>query len=268
MSAFDKSINALWIGSELSNTELLTILSFLKNGHEFNLWTYESIATPIPAAVIINDANQIIPFKNVFKYKYTNQWGHGKGSYAGFSDIFRYKLLYEKGGWWVDMDVSCLKPFDFEEEYVFRTHHDYPVVGNIMKCPKGSPLMKKCYEQALAVVTEDNRNWDLPIQILNQNITELQLSKYIKEISNQDKWGIVVKYLHKKVTIPENWYAIHWINEEWRRNGISRESFKRKSLLGALIEKYFEKQIADKILNNRFDYKTTLIYAVFKQIFG
>ncbi len=267
MNADNKVINALWIGTTLSNTELLTIHSFLQNGHEFHLWAYDTIETPVPSEVVIENANEIIPREKVFCYKHTNQFGHGKGSFAGFSDIFRYKLLYENGGWWVDMDVTCLKTFDFTEEYVFRSHHDYPVVGNIMKCPKDSVLMKKCYEEAHLTVTEENKNWDLPIQILNKNILQFKLSNYIKEISNQDSWNIVRKYLQKKVPIPLNWYAIHWINEEWRRNNISRESFKRRSLLGSLIEKYFKTQDSAKILNKQFNFKTSFIYAGFKQLF-
>jgi hypothetical protein len=31
----------------------------------------------------------------------------GKGTYAGFSDLFRYKMLFDRGGWWVDTDVVC-----------------------------------------------------------------------------------------------------------------------------------------------------------------
>ena len=45
-------------------------------------------------------------------------------SYAGFSNYFRYKLLLERGGWWVDLDTVCLKPFDFDDEFVFSSEQD------------------------------------------------------------------------------------------------------------------------------------------------
>ena len=37
---------------------------------------------------------------------------HG-GSYAMFADMFRYLLLYLKGGWWSDLDMLCLRPWNF-----------------------------------------------------------------------------------------------------------------------------------------------------------
>jgi hypothetical protein len=44
----------------------------------------------IPNGVTIHDANKIIPAEKIFKYK-------NNGSYAGFANLFRYKLLLEKG---------------------------------------------------------------------------------------------------------------------------------------------------------------------------
>jgi len=50
------------------------------------------------------DGNQIIPEHEAFTYKN----GPGSGSYSAFSNLFRYKLLAQKGGWWIDMDMVCL----------------------------------------------------------------------------------------------------------------------------------------------------------------
>ena len=234
----NKIIHGLWIGKDLSPVELLCISSFIANGHEFHLWAYDNIETELPAGVILEKASDIIPKERVFCYRHFNQFGHGKGSYAGFSDIFRYKLLYEKGGWWVDMDVTCLKPFNFNEPYVFRVHQVLPVVGNIMKCPAGSELMKLCYDQAIKQIDENNTDWHKPIQILNDNIKKLGLNDYIKYLSNQDKWSVVRKFLVMDKRIPVDWYAIHWINEEWRRNKLNKNRLYKNSALGNLYEKY------------------------------
>lgn len=234
----NKTVNALWIGESLSATEILTIKSFLKNGHEFILWTYSDVKTPLPEGTILKDANDIFPQKNVFAYKYSNQFGHGKGSYAGFSDIFRYKLLYLNGGWWTDMDVTCLKPLDFDTDYVFRTHHDLDLVGNIMKCPKNSVLMKKCFEEAVEKVDENNRDWHLPIQILVDNVKELGLTSYIREFSNPDSWNLIRKFLIKNIELDQKWYVIHWVNEEWRRNKIDKNIFLKNALYAELANKY------------------------------
>ncbi|MCF8323269.1 MAG: hypothetical protein K9I26_09045, partial [Flavobacterium sp.] len=102
-------IQSLWIGDTLSLNEQLCITSFLFHGHEFHLYTYGTIKN-VPDDTIIKDANRIIPSDKIFKYR--------KGSYAGFADWFRYKLLFEKGGFWVDTDVICMKPFLFDSNII------------------------------------------------------------------------------------------------------------------------------------------------------
>ena len=136
------------------------------------------------------------------------------------------------------MDVCCLKPFDFNNEYVFRPHHDLAVVGNIMKCPAGSELMKNCYNQALEGVDENNKDWHKPLKILNDNIVQLQLAKYIVELSNHDEWPEIRNMLTRNTEPNPAWYAIHWANENWRANNLSKEHFKRRSTIGQLMKKH------------------------------
>lgn len=242
-------VNGLWIGKKLSNIEILTIKSFIRNGHEFRLWLYDALETPIPDGVIVKDATEIIARENVFNYKKANQWGEGKGSYAGFSDVFRYKLLYENGGWWVDMDVTCIKPLDFEEPYVFRNHDKLAVVGNVMKCPPKSQLMLDCYNKASVEVDENNTDWFKPIQILNDYIAQHQLLNYIKpHISNVDSWDITRQYTLRGKKIPENFYIIHWQNEVWRSKGLDKNCSNKFSTLGKLMKE-------NDIENNRCTFK-------------
>ncbi len=247
-------INALWIGKRLSRLELLTIRSFLSFGYSFRLWLYEELETKLPEGVLIGNANDIIPRDRVFSYRNKNAYGHGKGSYAGFSDIFRYKLLYEKGGWWVDMDVTCLRPLDFTQAYFFRSHHELKVVGNVMKCPRHSDLMRRCYEEASEKVTEHNTDWHKPVNILNQNIDRLDLGKYIVyDVSNQDRWEETSRYIWTDADIPAHWYFIHWQNEEWRTQKVSRSGFYYRSVLARLLRHYQMAEVpesrAEQILN-------------------
>jgi len=234
-----KTVHGLWIGDTLSPLELLTINSFIDKGHEFKLWLYDEMKTQLPPRVLIGDANEIIPSEKIFRYKNISQFGHGKGSVAGFSDIFRYKLLYEHGGWWVDMDITCLKKFDIDKSYFFRKHHNLNVVGNVMKCPKGSLLMKCCYEDAIAEIDEHNTDWHKPINILNKHIDALQLNNYIvKECSNQDRWDDTGRFIYGNEEYPDHWYFIHWQNEEWRNKKIDKSKFYHYSTLAELLYKY------------------------------
>ncbi len=239
LSSSNKIVNGLWIGSRLTLVELLTIHSFLYHGHDFYLWVYDEILTPLPEGVTVMDATTIIPAEDVFSYKHRNQFGHGKGSVSGFSDIFRYKLLYDRGGWWVDMDVVCLEPLDFEDNYVFRKHHELPMVGNIMKCPKESELMKRCYDQASKEVTADNTDWHKPINILIDNIFDLMLDDNIRaDFSNTDDWEEIKQLLRTNDPLPEYFKAVHLCNETWRQKGLEKNDFKIDSTYGHLLHKY------------------------------
>jgi hypothetical protein len=203
----------MWFGNQLSRLEQLTLRSFTHFGHEFHLWVYNDIATPLPVGVSLLDANSIIPSEKIFQNShYDRETGVGKGSLGAFSDLFRYKLLYEYGGIWVDMDVTCLRPFDFEEEYVFRPHR-IGVVGSIIKCPKGSPVMRDSYEEAAATINEQTE-WLAANRILNKHVERFALSRFIKPtISNIDSWLHVIRpFIEELTPIPEEWYAIHWIN--------------------------------------------------------
>lgn len=230
-------IHGLWIGDTLSPIEQLTIQSFIDHGHEFHLWTYQPIKF-VPEKAILQNAADIIPEHRVFKYQHQNKHGHGKGSYAGFSDIFRYKLLYEKGGWWVDMDITCLQPLTFETPYVFRYHHKSHAVGNLMKCPKNSALMLYCYEAAVKQVTSENKNWMLPIEILNEGIRTFDLSQYITDCSNIDSFPVVLGLLSHASPIPQHWKVIHWMNEEFRRMDINKNTFLPNSVLSHFLSRH------------------------------
>ncbi len=260
LSPDNLKVHGLWIGSELSALELLTLHSFIKHGHQFHLWIYEPIKTPLPEKVIIRDANQILDQQHIFSYQFKNTVGHGKGSLAGFSDIFRYKLLYEEGGWWTDMDMTCIKALDFCDAYVFRNHDLLPVVGNLMKCPSKSSLMKDCFERAFQEVKADNRNWLKPIQILNEEITKAQLSKYIqKDIVNPDRWAEVDYFRCFPFQKQKDYYCIHWMNEEWRSRKLNKNECIRFSLLDQLMQAYdipvkrkYLNYYVPRLLKNRF----------------
>ena len=129
-------IQGLWIGPELSVMEQLSVSSFLQHGHEYHLYVYDDVKN-IPAGTVIKDGNEILPAAQIFQYKQ-------QASYSGFSNFFRYKLLLERGSWWVDTDTVCLKPFDFSEEYVFSSEiaqgQEF-INSGICKTPAGSEAM-------------------------------------------------------------------------------------------------------------------------------
>lgn len=143
-------IQSLWIGNPLSSLEKLCIQSFLDHGHEFHLYTYTDIGG-IPDGTVIKDGNEILSKECLAAV--------GNKQYETFSDWFRYALLAKHGGWWVDMDTICIKPFDFTEEIVFGLTEGLRVQNAQICFPKGHflpiALEKACREHTAPQVWDD-----------------------------------------------------------------------------------------------------------------
>ena len=134
-------IQTLWVGNPLTVIEQLSLTSFVAHGHEVHLYTYGDVGN-IPKGVIKRNAAEVLPESSVF-----TKYG---GSYAQFSDWFRWKLLNERGGYWVDTDVICLKPFDFNETLVFGRESDQQINGAVIAIPPGHKLAELMLSTAIA----------------------------------------------------------------------------------------------------------------------
>jgi len=233
-----EAVQSLWIGKKLEAMELLTIASFLDHGHDFILWTYEDVKD-VPNEIDIRDANEILPAKRIFRLKQ----GRHAGSVAHFSDLFRYKMLELKGGWWIDMDVTCLKPFDMEESYVFKQgkvigDNSINISNSIIKCPVNSEVMRYAFEKANRYLKPENLDWHLGLKILNKSITRSRLGKYIR--TSRD-FGIDTKaidYFEGKDTIFKDQYCVDW-NKSWLKvREVDVERPIEGTLYQALLTKY------------------------------
>ncbi len=142
-------IQSLWVGNDLSNIEKLCVQSFIDHGHEFHIYTYGELGG-IPGGAIIKDAEQILPFAEATIGTQQN--------WSSLSDYFRYALLYKLGGYWVDMDSICVKPFDFIDEIIFSEDSFgsdwFPTC--ILRFPPKHPLIKTMLENSKVNVRKKN----------------------------------------------------------------------------------------------------------------
>lgn len=231
-------VQSLWIGDRLSAMEQLGIKSFLCQGHPFHLYVYRS-PEGIPEGTSLRDANEILPAESVFQYS-------GHESYAGFSDYFRYKLLLERGGWWADTDVICLKPLRFSSEYVFasetadgRQH----TATCLIKAPPASPVIAHAW-QACQAFDKRELKWGQPGPILLAECVEhYGLTKFVQPPSafcpiDPPDWETVLspRVRHR---FPEETHAVHLWNELWRRaNRDKNARYRRQSLYERLKRTY------------------------------
>ena len=172
-----RTIKTLWIGSNLGVIEQLCLRSFIECGHRVEIFIYQDVMG-IPDGVTIRDANDILPEREIFFYRH-------KKSVAGFSNWFRYKLLYLEGGIWVDMDVICLKPFEFEQPLFFGREDIYRFNNAVLGAPKGSELMKFMMDQA------DSPNTVLPYDTIRQRRRKFFRKYFQGNDRGNVKWGEV-----------------------------------------------------------------------------
>jgi hypothetical protein len=148
---------SLWVGKRLRWIERLAIQSYLDNGWRFQLYAYDDVENT-PEGCELLDANAIIPRKDVFRE------GFGSGLHAGsvgaFSDLFRYRLLYERGGMWTDTDVINIRRFDPDgQKFISTEITDAGLItmnGAIMAAPAGHALMGRAYERACELIKAES----------------------------------------------------------------------------------------------------------------
>ena len=139
----NKTVYSLWMGPDLSIIEILSIMSFLKNGHKYILYTYGDIKN-IPNGVEVRDGSKILSEDCFQKVKINCPDKY----YTTFANWFRCEMLYCHGGWWVDLDIICLKYLDFTSPYVFSQFNQIDDMGNqmvnngIIKSPSRTSIFK------------------------------------------------------------------------------------------------------------------------------
>jgi hypothetical protein len=213
-------MQSVWVGPRLSILERLCIESFLQNGHPFHLYVYEDVAG-VPAGTDLRDGNQILPASRIFQY-------YEHASYAGFSNFFRYKLLLDRGGWYTDTDMVCLRPFDFESEYVFASqgiHTPRLVSCGVMKVPPRSEIMLRAWNACRAMDTSTLR-WGVSGPALIHRLVEecaLQQSVEPPETFLPIDYPDWERAVQIDDFVPAG-FGIHLWNEMWRRAGFDKEA--------------------------------------------
>jgi Glycosyltransferase sugar-binding region containing DXD motif len=212
MAAFQ----SFWHG-ELSPYEILAMKSFVDHGHQYILYSYQGVS--VPDGVVVRDAREILPENRVFYYTA----GPGRGSIAGFTNLFRYTLLLHHGGWWIDADVICLKDQIFEPD-VFLGEEETEAVGSaILRFPSRHPFMRAMHEAAEAAGS--NIAWGATgPRLLTQSFARWGLSEYVLPrhrsypIRAQDALHVVIPSKVDEVrTAVADASFLHMWNEIFRR---------------------------------------------------
>jgi hypothetical protein len=233
----NKIVQSLWIGDRLSAMERTCINSFIQNGHEYHLYTYGGVFD-VPSGVFIKNADEIISRDEIFKLR---------GGYSSFSDFFRWKLILDKGGWWVDTDAVCLKPFDFDADYVFIGGKGLPgsddcITSGLFKAPAGSDIMEWGWLMCQYMDPETMTWGAAGPPLFTEGVHNFKmLDKVIPA-----KWFFPIHYTEMEKffianapELPAEAYSVHMFNEIWRLSGWDKDKSFRPDCLYEKLKRRF-----------------------------
>ena len=175
------------------------------------------------------------------------QDGFGKGSYSAFSNQFRYKLIFEKGGWWSDTDVVCLRRFDFEDEFVFATEQedDYNTVtaSCVFKSPAGAEYLRYCLRACDAKDKTTLRWGEIGPELLDDAIKRFHLISHLVPVHmfNPINWFEFLQILKPDfdVTRLANSYAVHLWSQMWKNHKVDPDDNGHPQSLYATLKRRF-----------------------------
>jgi hypothetical protein len=231
-----------WAYGDLSKLETICCNSFVNNNYQLNLWTYGQM-TNAPSGVCVRDAREILPESLIFL--------NSKGSYAGFSDFFRYAVLNKQGGLYSDTDVIALKPASELPQKAFLVTENcddrvnIKINGNIIYNPE--PKTGNIVDLALAY-TERFPKQDVTWSEIGPDLLTAIATIYPKHgfqimqpsFANPiNFWDCPASLLGAPVALPEDAMFLHCYNEMWRRANIDKNAaYPENSLVQILANKY------------------------------
>jgi Glycosyltransferase sugar-binding region containing DXD motif len=169
------TFNAFWFGNPLNAFHWACIRSFVSRGHDYRLHVYEPIE--VPAGVTLLDANEVLPRDKLFAISNPVT---GKPDVGPFSDLFRYKLLLERGGWYVDVDTICLAE-DYPDQIRAWSNEREETEGKLvinpaqLCLPKGDPLARELYQRCIAMGTQSALREDWGPNLMSKVVPEMGL---------------------------------------------------------------------------------------------
>jgi hypothetical protein len=215
-------VQSLWIGPGLSAMERLAIVSFLHHGHEFHLYAYGDVEG-VPEGTTLRDAREILPEEKIFYYSDFH-------SVSGFSNWFRYQLLFERGGWWVDADMVCVRPFAFEGSHVFASERSKGVVyvsSGAIRAPRGSEALGWAAGVCAAKDASALRWGETGPSLMAQAVERFGLAAAVQppEVFCPLPYTEWHRALDADApALPDNTVAVHLWNEMWRRDGRDKDA--------------------------------------------
>jgi hypothetical protein len=138
-------------------------------------------------------------------------------------------MLLETGGWWVDMDTVCLKPFDFPADYVISSEmcRGAAVMDlAALRVPPGSALAQYMWDVCEAKDPGRLRWGETGPRLLAEAVRHCGLEEFIQPVEtfcpvDYEDWESVI--LRGDLELEPGAFAIHLWNEMWRDSATDKD---------------------------------------------
>lgn len=237
------TVQTLWIGDTLNELCELAIKSWLANGYHITLysdtWSEDDLLQN--KRIEQRDAIDIMDFDEI-------------SDILPFSDLWRFKLLYKKGGIWLDADMILLDqiPNDkilISSEYTMASgayKSQLPYICNIgvLRFPRHDKILKRIIDK----IESNNKTAEFcdNMKIFRKIIKNTTHSKFVKDphmFCGVNWWNVKEMYYDTKYTIKfavkplsndvilQNSIGIHlWNNFTYNKHFIDFTKIEKHSL--------------------------------------
>ena len=240
-------VHMLWVSGALSRLARLSLASFAANGYRVVLWSYDPDHLRAEAADV-RDAATLLPLP---KEDFANM--------AYLTSLFRYRVLAEQGGIWVDMDVVALerdpdiaaRPLVASEKRRPFRHAEPTATGEsltqVTNCfmanpvPRPGDLWHRAVDRVAALNPED-RNWENVgphmLSSLMLRHPDLEIDILPPESVDPVAWWNVPGYFLEERDPPPSPF-MHMYATIWARREVDAEApFPANSLAGRLWRRF------------------------------
>ncbi len=126
-----------WSGDDWTYLHHMTIMSHLKVGHDINMWLHGGIPKSDNwcnySHMTVKDADEIIDISHFMK---------NGGNLKTASSLFRWNLLYYKGGWYSDTDAVAINRWP-DDKYIICGEYEDKLSTGVIKSPSGDPMFNE-----------------------------------------------------------------------------------------------------------------------------
>jgi len=151
-------------------------------------------------------------------------------------------LLFEKGGWWADTDVVCLRPWSLAQDFVFATERNEDgsvlTATNVLRAAPKAPFLASCIA-ASEQVDKATLAWsEIGPYLVDRIVKERGLQSFAVtyEVFNPVDWFDVRCFLEPaRSDWPVRTLGVHLWNEMWRHLGLDPERDARRDSLYASL---------------------------------